>query len=75
MYVGRTLEELQDLSYNKWTIEELAYHQTTMTHLQACLNDRGQHVLAKIAAEIDARGGFPHYCGDYDGHGTTVHYD
>lgn len=75
MYIGRTLEELQNLHLSAWTVEELAYHQTTMSQLQFCLNVKGQDILAKVAAEIDDRGGLPHYGGDYDGHGTTLHYD
>jgi hypothetical protein len=75
MYVGRTLDELRDLPYSKWSIEELVYHQVAMTQLQSCLNEDGQGVLAKVQAEIDARGGLPRFGGDYDGHGTTIHYD
>lgn len=75
MYVGRTLQQLQDHSYPEWTLEELAYHQTMMTNLQDCLNEQGRQILAKVAAEIEARGGLPRYGGDYDGHGTTIHYE
>ena len=75
MYVGRTLQQLQNQPYSKWKIEELAYHRDVMTQMQGCLNDQGQGILSKVMEEMDNRGGLPHYGGDYDGHGTTLHYD
>ncbi|TCP53856.1 hypothetical protein EV586_105201 [Tumebacillus sp. BK434] len=74
MYVGRTLNELQDVPYEKWTLEELAYHQDTMNQLKRCLNAAGQTILQKVLAEIESRGGIPVYGGDYD-HPSTLHYD
>ncbi|KEO84524.1 hypothetical protein [Tumebacillus flagellatus] len=75
MYVGRTMEQLQNLPYAQWSMEELAYHRDVMTNLQDWLNETGISTLTNVEEEIQNRGGFPKYGGDYDGHGTTIHYD
>ena len=74
MYVGRSLEQLSQVAYENWTIEELAYHQNTMRALPGCLNQNGEDILRKIIAEIESRGGLPQTQGAYD-HPTGVIYD
>ena len=74
MYVGRTLEQLKQVPYPQWTIEELAYHQSTMRALPGCLNEQGQDIWLKVLAEIESRGGLPHSEGAYD-HSSDVIYD
>ncbi|MGZ4163703.1 MAG: hypothetical protein ACXVC1_10050 [Tumebacillaceae bacterium] len=74
MYVGRTLAELENMAYTNWTLDELAYHIDTMNQFQPYLNAQGQQIRQKVQAEIDARGGFPHYGGDYE-HPSACRYD
>lgn len=74
MYVGRKLNELQNVAYSNWTLEELAYHRDTMGQFQSLLNGDGKQLLQKVQSEIDARGGMPQYGGDYD-HPSSVRYD
>jgi hypothetical protein len=74
MYVGRTMEQLQNIPYGKWTFEELAYHQDTLSHFGHYLNEEGQTLFCKVQEEIQSRGGMPNYGGDYD-HPSSVIYD
>ena len=74
MYVGRTIDNLRDIPYEKWTIEELAYHQDTMKRFAHYLNDSGRQIYDAVQKEIESRGGLPVYGGDYD-HPYSVTYD
>lgn len=74
MYVGRTLEQLHSLPYSQWSMEELAYHTNVMRQVASVLNEQGQDILQQVMAEIQARGGLPHYGGDYD-HPSSVVYE
>jgi len=75
MYVGRKIDQLQNVSYDKWSLEELAYHRDTMQNLSAYLTPIGQRILDEVSSEIYNRGGLPDYeGGDYE-RPASFHYD
>lgn len=66
MYVARRLYELKNVSLSDWTMEELAYFQSTFNALEDYIGDEGNDMLRQINTEIQNRGGFPDYQGEYD---------
>ncbi len=75
MYVGRTIDQLKNVPYGNWTLEELAYHKDTMQRFTTYLTSEGNRILDEVKSEIYNRGGLPEYeGGDYE-HPASFHYD
>ncbi|MBN6187901.1 hypothetical protein JQN58_13445 [Aneurinibacillus sp. BA2021] len=74
MYVGRRLDELNDVPLGQWEIRELLYHHTMMSEAAAFLNAQGVSYHHKIIEEIEKRGGIPGDRGGWD-HSSRIIYD
>lgn len=58
MYDGRDLTELEGISPQMWTDEELAFFHHGMQQLSAYLNIQGNSRHKQILKEIERRGGW-----------------
>ncbi|BCJ87005.1 cytosolic protein [Effusibacillus dendaii] len=55
MYVGRSLEELQNLPLSSWTMEELAYFKNSFHALEDYVDTGGTELLRRIDSELNNR--------------------
>ncbi|WP_100330437.1 hypothetical protein [Bacillus xiapuensis] len=74
MYVGRDLTELQMMSVNDWTDQELAFFHHSFQQIVPYLNAEGQTIHRDIAVEIMRRGGLNKQEARYTS-GTQISYD
>ncbi|MBO8173381.1 MAG: hypothetical protein H0Z33_16055 [Bacillaceae bacterium] len=74
MYVGRELEELEDVALSDWELKELAYYHHTMSQLVPFLNQEGVAFHNSIIKEIERRGGLKGDRGAWD-HSSQIIYD
>lgn len=74
MYVGRKMEELEDIPLHQWDLNELAFHHDVMSQLVAFMNQEGVALHRSIIEEIENRGGMPRREGAWD-HASRIIYD
>lgn len=74
MYVGRPMEQLEDVPLSGWEMKELAYFHHIMSQLIPFLNQEGVAVHNGIIKEIERRGGLPRDRGAWD-HSSHTIYD
>jgi hypothetical protein len=74
MYVGRKLDQLDDIPMSEWDIKELLYHHEMMNEMLDFMNAQGTSYHQKIITEIEQRGGVPHDRGSWD-HSSRIIYD